>query len=166
MSLDFLDPNKKPDLVYTEAPHMDSLVFAPLDVALRVDQLHEALAAKRWCEFEYLMPTQELDRLIMERNSPEEEWLKDDKFEIPAAFGEVDLEQLCPEHYSGDYVEWLQQKQTDWVPKDILARWGRKEHSLGQGSFWIMQSIWEKPIIKALRGKNLRVEKRSDLNFW
>ena len=42
MSLDFLDPNKKPDLVYTEAPHMDSLVFAPLDVALRVDQLHEA----------------------------------------------------------------------------------------------------------------------------
>ena len=60
MSLDFLDPNKKPDLVYTEAPHMDSLVFAPLDVALRVDQLHEALAAKRWCEFEYLMPTQEL----------------------------------------------------------------------------------------------------------
>ena len=75
MILDFIDPKNAPDLVYRTTPHMDSLVFAPLEVALRIDQTHEALGASTWCEFTYLMPIDDLNEMLLERNNPEEDWL-------------------------------------------------------------------------------------------
>ena len=70
MIMDFIDPKNTPDLVYRTAPHMDSLVFAPLEVALRIDQTHEALGASTWCEFTYLMPIDDLNEMLLERNNP------------------------------------------------------------------------------------------------
>ena len=68
MSLSFLDPGNAPDLVYRKVPHMDSLVFASLEDAMFLDQIHEAIGAETWQEFEYLMPAAELAELIAQHN--------------------------------------------------------------------------------------------------
>ncbi len=68
MSLNFLDPGNAPDLVYRQAPHMDSLVFTSLLDAMFLDQLHEAIGAETWTEFHYLMPDAELAELIERHN--------------------------------------------------------------------------------------------------
>ena len=74
MSFDFLDPKHQHDLVYRTAPHMESLVFATLSKALWIDQIHEALSAKTWAEFEYLMPDDELTRIIQDTQTAFEEF--------------------------------------------------------------------------------------------
>ena len=112
---------------------MNLLFFAPLDIALRIDQTHEALGASTWCEFAYLMPNDDLNEMLLERNSPEEDWLKEDLFTIPGPAAAVDLEQLCPHFFDGDYPQWLQKQQEYWVPKDILERWGRKDSTMLNG---------------------------------
>ena len=70
MSLSFLEPGNAPDLVYREAPHMDSLVFTSPEDAMFLDQIHEAIGAGTWTEFEfeYLMPDAELAELIERHN--------------------------------------------------------------------------------------------------
>ena len=116
MSPDFLNSKNTPDLVCRTAHHMNSLVFTSLDAALHLDQIHEALRAPTWCEFSYLMPTVELERLIFERNNPDENWLKDDLFTIPSPSGEVNLEQLYRQFYDGDYPQWLQSNRNYGFP--------------------------------------------------
>ena len=166
MSLDFLNFNNTRDLVYRTAPHMNSLVFASLDTALHLDQIHEALAAPTWCEFSYLMPTDELERLIFERNNPEEEWLKDDLFTIPSPSGEVDLERLCPQFYDGDYPQWLQKQQELWLPMDVLKKWGRQDNTMLNGQFWFIEPKYEEDILTELRRRGFKVLKRGDLLFY
>ena len=166
MSFDFLQTKHQPDLVYRTAPHMDSLVFATPSIALSIDQIHEALSASTWAEFEYLMPNEELDQLIMERNSPEEEWSEEDKFRIPSPSAVLDVEQLCPQVMDGDYPQWLQKLQELWVPAVILERWGQHEYSMHNGMFWIIDPYFEKEILEELRRKKLKVEKREDLLFY
>ena len=68
ISLDFLDPDKASDLVYREAPYIDSLVLASLEDKMFLDQLHEAIGAETWMEFEYLIPDAELAELIGRHN--------------------------------------------------------------------------------------------------
>ena len=166
MSLDFLIPENDPDLVYRIAPHMDSLVFTSPGMALEIDQIHEALSATTWCEFAYLMPSDELNEMIIERNSPEEEWLKDDLFMIPGPAAAVDLEQLCPQYYDGDYPEWLQKQQELWLPEDILEQWGRRDSSAINGTFWFIETQHEEKILEELGKRGLKVEKRDDLFFY
>ena len=166
MSFDFLQTKHQPDLVYRTAPHMDSLVFTTPNMALSIDQIHEALSARTWAEFEYLMPTEELDKMIMERNSPEEEWLEEDKFLIPPPSGAVDIEQLCPQVMDGDYPQWLQKLQEVWVPIGTLERWGRRESSMHNDMFWIIDPQFETEILRDLRRQKLKVEKREDLFFY
>ena len=166
MIMDFIDPKNAPDLVYRTAPHMDSLVFAPLEVALRIDQTHEALGASTWCEFTYLMPIDDLNEMLLERNNPEEDWLQEDLFAIPGPAAAVDLEQLCPQYFDGDYPQWLQKQQEYWVPKDILERWGRKDPTMLNGDFWMLETQYEAEILMQLKNKGLEVVKRDDLFFY
>ena len=166
MSLDFLNSKNTPDLVYRTAPHMNSLVFTSLDTALHLDQIHEALGAPTWCEFLYLMPTDELERLIFERNNPDEDWLRDDLFTIPSPSGEVDLDQLCPQFYDGDYPQWLQKQQELWLPMDVLEKWGRQDNTMLNGQFWFIEPEYEEDILRELRRHGLKVLKRDDLFFY
>ena len=166
MIMDFIDLKNAPDLVYRTAPHMDSLVFAPLEVALRIDQTHEALGASTWCEFTYLMPIDDLNEMLLERNNPEEDWLQEDLFAIPGPAAAVDLEQLCPQYFDGDYPQRLQKQQEYWVPKDILERWGRKDTTMLNGDFWMLETQYEAEILVQLKNKGLEVVKRDDLFFY
>ena len=165
MILDLCNPTNAPDLVYRTAPHIGSLVFAPLEVALRIDQTHEALGAATLCEFAYLMPIDDLNEMLLERNSPEENWLEEELFTIPGPAAAVDLEQLCPHYFDGDYPQWLQKQQEYWVPKDILERWGRKDTTVLNSDFWILETQYEAEIINELKYRDLEVMKRDDLFF-
>jgi hypothetical protein len=76
MPLHFLKTKPDPDLVYRTAPHMDTLIFTILERALRIGQTYEALGTSTWCEFAYLMPNDDLNEMLLERNNPEEDCLK------------------------------------------------------------------------------------------
>ena len=104
MSHNFLGAFSEPDLVYREAPHMQSLVFAPLAEALRIDQIHEAICATSWAEFSYLMPAEEIAELLRERNEycePNSE----DAFRIPGAGEPFEFSELCSAVEDGDYPQ-------------------------------------------------------------
>ena len=166
MSFDFLATKNQPDLVYRSAPHMDSLVFCDLHTALCLDQLHTALRAKTWAEFEYLMPADELMYIIQETQTAFDECHDEEKFTLPAPSEEFVLETFCPHHLSGDYPQWLQKDQELWVPKDILERYGRIEDTSFNGEFWLIEEQNELEIIQELTGRGTEVEKREDLYFY
>tara|TARA_Y100000588_G_C13938976_1_gene789180 strand:+ start:102 stop:599 length:498 start_codon:yes stop_codon:yes gene_type:complete len=165
MSLDFLNPSNEPDLVYRKAPHMDSLVFSSPEDAMVLDQIHEAIRAETWKEFEYLMPPGELAELLCRRN----EYFEEDEegyFKIPAPFERFKFEQLCPAVNDGDYPVWYQKQQEYWLPHDVLERWGRLENTMFNGEFWIIDPDNEKDILKDLMHRRLKVEEREDLYFY
>jgi len=163
MSLDFLDPSKKPDLVYRKVPHMDSLVFSSLEDAMFLDQIHEAIGAETWQEFEYLMPATELAELIAQRNEDHD---YEDAFIIPGPTDRFEFEQLCAAYMDGDYPDWYQKQQEYWLPKDLLEKWGRLETTVLNGEFWNIDPENEWDILKDLRSRKLTVEKREDLYFY
>ena len=78
----------------------------------------------------------------------------------------VDLEQLCPQYFDGDYPQWLQKQQEYWVPRDILERWGRKDTTMLNGEVWMLETQYEAVILMQLKNKGLEVVKRDDLFFY
>ena len=163
MSLSFLNPGNAPDLVYRKVPHMDSLVFASLEDAMFLDQIHEAIGAKTWQEFEYLMPAAELAELIAQHN---EDCDFEDAFIIPRQTERFEFEQLCAAYMDGDYPDWYQKQQEIWLPRDLLERWGRQETTVLNGEFWSIDPANERQILVDLRERGLNVEKREDLYFY
>ena len=87
-------------------------------------------------------------------------------FAIPGPAAVFGLEQLCPQYLDGDYPQWLQKQQEYWVPKDILERWGRKDTTMLNGDFWILETQYEVKIIKELQNSDLKVLKSDDLFFY
>ena len=163
MSLAFLDPGNAPDLVYRKVPHMDSLVFASLEDAMFLDQIHEAIGAETWQEFEYLMPAAELAELIAQHN---EDCDYEEAFLIPRPTERFEFSQLCAAYMDGDYPDWYQKQQEVWLPSDFLERWGRQETTVLNGEFWNIDPANEKAILIDLRKRGLEAEKREDLYFY
>ena len=111
---------------------MDSLVFASLEGAMFLDQLHEAIGAGTWIEFEYLMPDAELAELIERHNK---DCGYEGTFLIPRPTERFEFSQLCAAHIDGDYPDWYQKMQEVWLPSDFLQRWGRMETTVLNGDF-------------------------------
>ena len=163
MSLSFLEPGNAPDLVYREAPHMESLVFTSPEDAMFLDQIHEAIGAGTWTEFEYLMPDAELAELIERHN---EGCGYEETFLIPRPTERFEFSQLCAAHMDGDYPDWYQKMQEVWLPSDFLERWGRLETTVLNGDFWNIDPANEREILVDLSERGLKVEKREDLYFY
>ena len=110
-SVAVLDAGQYPEadevLFYRHAPHMESLVFAPPDVALHVSQIHNAFSAETWGEFQAHIPEDEFSELL---NSQYEEW--GDLFVIPNDEDPFKPESICGAFLEGDYPRWLQTDQT------------------------------------------------------
>jgi len=147
-------------LFYRHVPHMDSLVFAPPDVALRVSQIHDALSAKTWGEFQSRMPETDFSELL---NSHYEDW--DELFVIPNFEDPFNPESICPAFLEGDYPDWLQTDQDIWVPEEILERWGTVETSMLNGNFWVIDPEQEQEIVGELGKLGILAERRDDLRF-
>ena len=147
-------------LFYRGVPHMDSLVFAPPDVAFRVSQIHHAFSAETWGEFQSRMPENDFFEVL---NSHYECW--EELFVIPNAEDPFKIESICPGFLDGDYPEWLQTDQDIWVPEEILERWGSVEASVSNGPFWVIDPDPEQEIVGELGKLGIPVERRDDLHF-
>ena len=165
MPHDFLAAFTEPDLVYREAPHMQSLVFAPLAEALRIDQIHEAICATSWAEFSYLMPADEIAALLRERNEYCEPG-SEDAFRIPGPGQPFEFSELCSAVEDGDYPQWLQKQQELYLPRQLLDIYGRQEDTLLNGEYWFIDINNEKGLVAALSDLGVKVERRDDLYFF
>ena len=147
-------------LFYRDAPHMESLVFAPPDVAKHISQVHEAFRAETWGEFQEKIPEDELLELLHLRNE-----IFGEMFVIPKEDEPFEHEALCPAFSDGDYPQWLQTQQARWIPEGILARWGEPQMSLFNGSFWTVDPEKENKIVAKLKSCGIKAKRRDDLQF-
>lgn len=158
------------DLVFTQAPHLPSLVFAPPDVAEHVSAIHHALEAKTWGAFRTLMPPKEYQTLLIRIRDGEFEYEDEDGntelCRLPSNDDQFDYEFWFPEHSDGDYPDWLQTRQEEWLPEVILQRFGHCEMSVLNGPFWMIDPACEDEIVEALRREGLVATRRNDLNFY
>ena len=147
-------PDVESTLFYRHAPHMESLVFAPPHVAQHISEIHTAFSAETWGEFLRKIPQSEFWELWNSRCEDEEEPLPDPELPFnPAA--------IC----EGDYPAWLQQDQDRWLPSEILERWGKRESSVMNGSFWIIDPAQEQEIVQRLSELGITARQRRDLRF-
>ena len=153
-------PVKK--LYYRNVPHMESLVFAPPKVAMRVSRIHKALSSETWGEFQSLMPKEDFLSLLESLCS--HGW--GELFSIPDAEERFEAEVICPAFVEGDYPDWLQAKQDLWLPGEILKHWGTSEASNFNGDFWIIDVSGEESIVNKLEDLGIGVERRDDLRFY
>ena len=72
-------PEVEEVLLYRHAPHLESLVFAPPELAEHVSEIHKAFAAKTWGEFQSHMPEEDFRELIV--SMYKHDW--DELFAIP-----------------------------------------------------------------------------------
>jgi hypothetical protein len=149
-------------LFYRHAPHMESLVFAPPDLAARESQIYRAFAAKTWGEFQYFMPEDDFRELIKAKCKIT--W--DELFVIPQPDDPFEPETICPSYSVGNYPDWLQKTQDLWLPKEILEHWGRRESSMFNGPFWIIDPKKEQKIVLRLRKLRIHAQRRDDLYFY
>lgn len=155
------------ELFFTTVPHMESLIFAPPDVAEKNSLIHQALRSAPWGEFRSLMPGDELERLVEQH---QKDWLEDSEEGDPPYETPHDDERFDPEWVSGfsegDYPDWLQKQQELWLPDAILERWGKLETSVLNGNFWTIDPAGEVAIVALLQGSGFRVTRRDDLRFY
>ena len=152
-------PDVESTLFYRHAPHMKSLVFAPPHVAQHISEIHTAFSAETWGEFLRKIPQSEFWDLWNSRCEDEEEPLPDPELPFnPAA--------ICGAFCEGDYPAWLQQDQDRWLPNEILERWGKKESSGINGSFWIIAPAQEQEIVHRLSEHEIPARQRGDLCFY
>jgi hypothetical protein len=151
-------PEVESVLFYRHAPHMKSLVFAPPHVAQHISEIHTAFSAETWGEFLRKIPQSEFWGLWNSRCEDEEEPLPDpDRPFNPA--------EICGAFCEGDYPAWLQQDQDRWLPNEILERWGKRESSVINGSFWIIDPAQEQEIVQRLTELGITARQRGDLRF-
>ena len=147
-------------LFYRDTPCMESLVFAPPDVAEHISQIHDAFRAETWGEFQEKIPEDELLELLHLRNEQYGEL-----FVIPKEDDPFKHEALCPAFSDGDYPQWLQTQQPRWIPEEILTRWGEAQMSVLNGPFWTIDPEQEKKIVARLRSVGIKAKRRDDLQF-
>ena len=163
-SVAVLDAGQCPEadevLFYRHVPHMESLVFAPPDLAENVSEIHKAFAAKTWGEFQSRMPEGDILELMetYETNSGE-------RFIPPQPDDPFNPDAICGAFSDGDYPEWLQQDQDFYLPAEILERWGERKSTFLNGNFWIIDPEQEQEIVDRLRELGIPAIRRDDLRF-
>jgi hypothetical protein len=151
--------------LYFRVSHGGSLIFAPPERALYIDQLHRAIEeSKTWGEFRKRLPPGEYRRLFAESFSadPGE---ADKEFQEPTDSQQFSSEDV-PGYSEGDYPPWLATEQDVYLPQEILKQFGRRETSAINGGFWNLKPAHRDLIIERLTGLGYKVEEREDLKFW
>jgi hypothetical protein len=115
-------------LLYRVVGHNGGLVFATEARARWVARIHHAInSSKTWADFRRAMPRQaysELLRFYDEQGEPRPKGTDDFTGE------------MLPGWSDGDYPPWLQCEMSELIPQAILERFGRKESTFLNGSFW------------------------------
>jgi hypothetical protein len=149
-----------PLLYYRIPEHGDSIVFAPPDRAIRGSQIRRAFESKTWGEFQDRMPEADFADLFASRED------YDDFFVIPGRDDPFDGRDMWVGWADGDYPEWLQAHQEEWIPREILDQWGELEATRLNGDFWIFDPSHLEEIIAQLKEAQIQTERRDDLYFY
>jgi hypothetical protein len=146
-----------PELFYTDVPHMDSLVFAPPEIANEISEVYFALkTAKTWGQFRSLMPSDQMADL-------ERKWLEDKS----GPWGDDEpFEAAWTGYLEAEYPRWLQADQDFWLPEEFLENWGKQESGFTSGGFWTFDPKKEEAIVADLKALGYLVTRRDDLNFY
>ncbi|MBK8907137.1 MAG: hypothetical protein IPM60_04310 [Rhodospirillales bacterium] len=146
----------KPELFYCEV--RGSLVFAERSTAEHVHQIHKAIgSAETWGAFKAALPEGEFDEIAERYDAVDDDLPPDD-----ASFSAGDLPGFC----DGDYPPWLQAEMDLVLPRDLIHRFGKRETSFLNGSFYSIDPAHEEPLVRELRSRGYEVTRREDLSFW
>lgn len=113
------------DLVYKNEGRA---VFAPRELALRVHKIHMAIRATTWGEFKSAMPAQDFEELVEEMFDAMGE-------PRPQAGDSFDCSSI-PGYEEAEYPRWLTPHMDEWLPIDLLKKYGTPTDSRVSGSFW------------------------------
>jgi hypothetical protein len=126
-----------------------NLVFVKEKKAKRLASVHIAIGtAKTWGTFRRKMPAEDL-RYVVDRLQEREEPLprKRDKF----GFG------LLPSAYfDGDWPGWPEQMMLDWMPEEIVEKYGQAPCSVLNGHYLVLRMSDAEEILKALERDGFR----------
>jgi hypothetical protein len=159
---------RKPHLVFREAPHMDSLVFTSLDRAIEIDRLHRAIqTSETWGEFRKRVGPEEYAALYdFYIPEPDDDPEDIDESELEPADDAPFSSDSVPGYCDGDYPPWLAQEIHKHLPKEILRRFAKYESSVLNGPFYFIDTKHRDALVKELIDAGFTVEERKDLEFW
>lgn len=119
----------------------DALVFVDRDLAEELVLLRTGIDT--WGQARELLPPRRWQEIV--------ELLDGREREPPAPEEPFDLSQM-PGHDDGDWPEWPAQLMLDWMPPELIARFGRSVASVLNGDFLDIDPRHEDALVAALEG--------------
>jgi hypothetical protein len=126
-----------------------NLVFVKEKKAKRLASVHTAIGtAKTWGTFCRKMPAEDL-RYVVDRLRERQELL-------PRKRDEFSFGLLPPAYFDGDWPGWPEQMMLDWMPEEIVEKYGRSRGSVFNGDYLVLQMSDAEEILKALERDGFR----------
>lgn len=150
--------DNSPKLLYRVAPHNGGVVFALHNNAKFVARIHEAIrSSNSWKEFRSTMPRKEYVKIL--------KTVFDDADE-PRPKGSDSFDGECiPGWSDGDYPEWLQKKMEEFLPLEVLNKYGRKVVTPVNGSYWHIPEENCSAVCSELVSAGWKLKLAQDLRF-
>jgi hypothetical protein len=147
-------------IFYRVSPANEGLVFAFANDAFRNHAIRTALeASKTWGEFRHSVGEQEyqaiLNKMSLHISGPVIVPNNEDSFN----------RYRIPGYGDGDYPEWLQTQMEQFLPADIVAKFGEPVATRLNGDYIHIDPSCEKRFVLALRKRGYEVHRRDDLFF-
>jgi hypothetical protein len=138
---------------------VEEAVFAPEDVALENHRIHEALETSRtWGDLKDTMPPEAYEELIRSQ-------FDEDGEPRPAPFDIFNADKISG-YSDGDYPPWLQPMMDQWIPRDLLTKYGSLAASVLNGNYWVIPASNVAGMVEDLRLQGFVVTERPDLKFY
>lgn len=137
---------------------VEEAVIAPAELAVRSDRIHRAIEKSRtWGGFRRLMPPDDYEALMRSQfdDDGEPRPCASDKFSAECVHGYAD----------GDYPTWLQPQMAQWIPEELLRKYGSWELTTLNGPYWAIPGSNTPQLVDELRKIGYTVTERSDLDF-
>lgn len=128
------------------------LVFIKKEKALELKDLLEAvLSSTTWGELKRRIPKEEYERFLEFQD------------ERPRPKDEFDMYKHYPPVHDGDWPEWPEQEMLSWVPREIMDEFGKREDSVHNGPFAVLDETRENEILLAFERHGYRCTRDEDL---
>jgi hypothetical protein len=146
----------KKKLLWCVAPN-GGVVFAPPDRAIYVARIHQALeSSTTWGEFRKAMPRKAYSEIIQNVDDGDFHPKSSDPFTAD----------WVPGYADGDYPPWIQQEMGEYLPKEILERFGTLNDTILNGNFWMIPSSNLDAVCAALTALGYKLECAQGLPFY
>lgn len=117
------------------------VVFAPTRLVEDLCRLRNAIsAASTWADFRARAPTRYVEEV---QETLEEEPANDARFDAS----------VIPGYGDGDWPEWLHQDALDWMPSDLIERYGSVEDSVLNGRMLEIDASVGDDVARELEGR-------------